>query len=599
MLKKIISTLLVLMLVLQGGCQKQTNSNTSNVEVNSEEAVAEQQRFDEFIQNEFIESMEDDYLSTHVYFEHPENYGIDVSTMEVNLGTRADEDHLAENAEEITATLTELNSFDSALLTTEQQDTLDIYRSMLELSQALNDEKYQYMSSGFESMSGLHSQLPTLFADYVLRSEQDVEDLILLLADVKPYMESVIAYTHKQAELGYLMMDIDSVSEYCQKIVNEQENSAVLSSMLASVDKVAMDESKREALKTQLTDTFKSSFLAAYDEILTMCEELRSAENNQQGLAYLPNGKEYYELLFKNTLGTSKSIDEVKEMLNELAGSSLLEAQKIVFVDSEAYTKWANGEATTGYEDFNSMLVDLSSAIKADFPDVGTIDYEIKGLDEELANNGIAAYFNLPALDATTPKQIRVNMKEDALDMQSLSTYMTVAHEGLPGHMYQVSYEYQNLQNPFRNIVCGNLGYTEGYATYVEFYALNYLDGVDRNVRELERNMGIYQNCLIALIDIGIHYEGWTIDELASFMEEMGLSPESAELLYEQIQANPAAFLPYYVGYAEIAELKEKAQEALGDNFTDLGFHQALLEAGASTFDVLERHIDRYIEANQ
>lgn len=51
------------------------------------------------------------------------------------------------------------------------------------------------------------------------------------------------------------------------------------------------------------------------------------------------------------------------------------------------------------------------------------------------------------------------------------------------------------------------------------------------------------------------------------------------------------------MGYEEIRALKEEAQDALGDSFTDLGFNTALLESGPASFDVVERHIEAYIKS--
>ena len=63
----------------------------------------------------------------------------------------------------------------------------------------------------FDSMSGLHYQIPTMFADWLVRSEQDAEDLILLVEDVQPYVQSALDYTVQQQQDGLLMLDLDSV----------------------------------------------------------------------------------------------------------------------------------------------------------------------------------------------------------------------------------------------------------------------------------------------------------------------------------------------------------------------------------------------------
>ena len=46
-------------------------------------------------------------------------------------------------------------------------------------------------------------------------------------------------------------------------------------------------------------------------------------------------------------------------------------------------------------------------------------------------------------------------------------------------------------------------------------------------------------------------------------------------------------------------QMKEEAQETLGDNFDHKSFHEALLETGTAPFDVVELHIDRYVENSQ
>ena len=100
----------------------------------------------------------------------------------------------------------------------------------------------------------------------------------------------------------------------------------------------------------------------------------------------------------------------------------------------------------------------------------------------------------------------------------------------------------------------------------------------------------------VALSDIGIHYEGWNEEELADYLTSVGLNGEAAGDLYQQLLVNPAVFLSYYVGYAEILELKEIAKKALGDQFHDQAFHEALLKDGGAIFDVVSKNINAYIK---
>ena len=126
--------------------------------------------------------------------------------------------------------------FDRDTLSDEQKETYDIYSYMLDYTTEMNDSKFDYMSMPLESMTGMHTQLPTLFSDWTLRNEQDVKDVITLMKSVRPYMDSILAYTKKQEEKGTLMLDIKSVKEYCEKVVKEDVNSSVLTGLNQSID---------------------------------------------------------------------------------------------------------------------------------------------------------------------------------------------------------------------------------------------------------------------------------------------------------------------------------------------------------------------------
>ena len=234
-----------------------------------------------------------------------------------------------------------------------------------------------------------------------------------------------------------------------------------------------------------------------------------------------------------------------------------------------------------------------------DFPEVSNLNYHIEDMNEEIASDGIAAYFNIPSLDGDSIKQMRVN--PDGADPGSLSTYLTVSHEGFPGHMYQYAYLYENVDSNYVKTLANVSAYVEGYAVYAEYESLHYLDTLNESLTAAYRENELASYCLYIQADIGIHYEGWDVSETQDYFNETGivLSDEDAQLVYDQLQANPAAFQPYYVGYHEFAALREKAEEALGDRFENKAFNEAILESGIAPFSVVERHVDAYIAAAQ
>ncbi|MDD6057262.1 MAG: DUF885 family protein, partial [Clostridiales bacterium] len=95
--------------------------------------------------------------------------------------------------------------------------------------------------------------------------------------------------------------------------------------------------------------------------------------------------------------------------------------------------------------------------------------------------------------------------------------------------------------------------------------------------------------------DIGIHYEGWSLEDAKQFWASYGIKNDVIlQEIYEFIAGEPSHYLKYYVGYLKFLELKDKAQKTYGSDYSDIAFHQAILEIGPAPFDVLERYLDEY-----
>lgn len=564
----------------------------------SKDPKEEQQAFDEFMEQQFVDAMQSDYTTMHTYLQDPSAFGIDEDAVEVSLGTRFDEKSMQEAKESFEESYTQFQSFDRELLTQQQQDLYDAFAFEAEINEQLMDEKFDYYPQVFESMSGLQFQLPSLFSDWEVRDEQDIKDLILLLDDVLPYVNSALDYTLTQEEKGLLMLDTDSVKTYCEGIIEKGVDSSILSSMKEKVEALGLSEEQTRAYQQQLEDGFAQSFLPAYQNIYDRMEEIeKNGKNNEEGLAAFPDGKEYFALILQLNVGSDKTPEEVQEMMDNTFDKHLTDLQMIVWENMEDIEPLLyDSLPQTSYSSYSEILDTVAKAMQEDFPEVSNLTYHIEDMNEEIASDGIAAYFNIPSIDGDSMKQMRVN--PDDADPSSLSTYITVSHEGFPGHMYQYAYLYENMESNYAKTLSNVNAYVEGYAVYASYQSLGYLEDINANLLEAYQINELASYCLYINADIGIHYEGWSQEEMKDYFNSAGivLNDEDAELAYDQLQANPAAFEPYYVGYQEFINLREKAEEALGENFDAKEFHTAILECGIVPFDVVERHVDAYID---
>jgi uncharacterized protein (DUF885 family) len=172
-------------------------------------------------------------------------------------------------------------------------------------------------------------------------------------------------------------------------------------------------------------------------------------------------------------------------------------------------------------------------------------------------------------------------------------------HEGAPGHHFQISLAQENEALPSFQRFGGNSAYVEGWGLYSE---------------TLGRELGIYTDpyqyfgyldsqlfrAIRLVVDTGIHAKGWTRDQTIQYIldnSSRGRSNATAET--ERYIAIPGQALSYKVGQLKIAELRARAERALGKSFDIRDFHAQVLMSGALPLAVLERKVDAWIASRK
>ena len=466
----------------------------------------------------------------------------------------------------------------------------------LDLNIKLCDKKFDYYEQPFSSMSGIHSQLPTLLSDYQFKDEQDLKYFIELMNSIKPYVDSIIKHGEIQLEKGLTMIDTQSVIDHCNGIISKKDDSGIIKSINANID--ALNLTNADDYKQQVKKAFDESFIPAYENIVTFITKVKdSGKNNEGGLSNFEYGSEYYTLNVQLASGSDLSFEDIVDEIEDGVEDATKDFTKHAILYSESLEQLMEGAVPkTTYTSYEEMIEDMKASINKDFPVVTHHPYEIIDIHKEVATDGIAAYFYRPAVDATKPRQMRVNPNNpDGID--SYSIFNTVAHEGIPGHMYHYNFLYDTLDTNFEKVCLNNDALTEGFAVYAAEYASKYLKDVDKGLITLTQDNELLTYYIILQCDINIHTKNWTAKDLVQFF---GSDEQTLEPLYKQLQANPAAFIPYYFGYLQITNLKDEVEDELDDEnieFSHQEFIQTLLESGNVPFNVIEKHFDEYIEA--
>jgi uncharacterized protein (DUF885 family) len=234
-----------------------------------------------------------------------------------------------------------------------------------------------------------------------------------------------------------------------------------------------------------------------------------------------------------------------------------------------------------------------------DFEKLDHINYEISAIDQSNASSSTLAYYVNPTLDGKETNIIRVN-ENSTQSKDSLDAYSTLAHEGLPGHLYQDVYFKSQDVNLIRKIL-KNSGYTEGWATYTEMYSLSLVEEKNLSVADYLLNENEFYGALQCSLDTGIHYEGWDLDDVLTFINKYleGYTQEKAQQILEQIIEVPTNPQIYFFTYFKILDMRNRVETALGNKFNEIEFHKTILDCGPVPLKYVEIVIDDYIKDNK
>lgn len=554
--------------------------------------LTEEQRFVRFTETVFRNEMTGNTLNLHYTIADPDNYQI--SSNAVLLGD------LSPAARQSSYAVLEnyyntLNSFTRSKLSAKRQLTYDIFKYYLETE--LSGAEYMLYDEPLSPTLGIQAQLPILLAEYTFRTKGDIEDYLCLLTQIPDYFDSILSFEQEKAKSGLFMSDscADEVILQCQQFIANAENNyliTIFNDKIAEISNLSLDE--KIAFKNRNQSILLGYVIPAYQTLITELNALEGSGQNDAGLYHLPLGQQYYRYLVQSVTGDSRSIEEIEEIIKSRIVNDFSAIQELLQTDSAASQSEANTAESNSLTQSASlktifsplaMLEDLRQKSTQDFPLLPAVSCEVKYVHESLQDYLSPAFYLTPAIDAYDENVIYINPSSN---YDNLELYTTLAHEGYPGHLYQSVY-FASFDPDLLRCILDVGGYTEGWATYVEIeYAHDFWDSDSADV-SLSRCNRSFTLGLASLLDIGIHYHGYTLDDTKNFLTQLGFQEETAQTLYDSILQSPANYLQYYVGYLNFCDLRNEQQEKLQKNFSLKEFHKTILETGPVPFSILKQ----------
>lgn len=613
-MKKILNLLLILLLSLSiCSCNVKSVNNTYNIIDNIEEATSsdyinilrnyhvrdkneentiDNEEFEDFLDSYFLSSFEDNYITAYNSFYDYSSYGIEKPEVTWGVVDEPNDKYINEDIE----TLNILHSFDYDKLSYNQQfdyDTLE-YSMYEDLSQLTADfDRVLLFDSSSDSLQNIIDTLN----DFEFRTKEYLDDYMILLADTDRYIDDLIKYfLDNENEYNYYLIDysIDYIERYIDKFLEAKEN-PLIKSFKYRLDNVDFIDKKDKANYLEQNNTIvNEEIIPSINKVRKVVESHRGKVDDFSVNSPRALSDEYAESLFTVGLSYNKSIDEMyvnavniyKEMLSY---TESCEKDEIVQADLK---RIRNGEVYPIGQDYDAIIEFLEENYTKNLPNLGYIDYDISSIDSNSANSSVLAYFRKSPIDKPGLNIIKYN--PNSIDSSEIyDPYFTVAHESIPGHMYDYYRFFLNDEHPIMRILYYG-GVTEGYAKYSEMLASEYLD-IDPKTQKYLAYIEVMYLIRDGIYDLSINYYNSSDKELSLLLNALKRDLLKANEFRDFYIDSYGVYSKYGIGLANILTLKNDTKDALGDLFDEKEFNDLLTKHGRIPLVVIEDEVNKYV----
>jgi hypothetical protein len=381
---------------------------------------------------------------------------------------------------------------------------------------------------------------------------------------------------------------LDSTLDGIAKFVAKTDNNPLIQIFNQNIDKFeGLTEEQRVAYKEKNRDFILNTYIPEYQKLAQELETFRGTRTSSS-LYDLPDGKEYYAALLRSKSSSSASLQELFELTDEQL-KRLIDEARSLYLNAK---KSDNLEETLPEKDPTEILNTLQGQLQ-EFPKGPEVTFTASYLDPSVANDAIVAYYMQPPIDDIVNNVIKIN---GANVNSTNEMYTTLAHEGFPGHLFQITWYLNTNPNPLRTQL-SNIGYTEGWAMYCEDVAWAYCELNDGAKEENRINTNL-NYILPAQADFLVNGMGWDEKKLGKYYESLGLNAAAASNVIKAVTQEPASIVPYGIGLTYYLHFRDQAKAALGRKFDVVEFNRMLLTHGDRPFDIVQKDLEKYLEAS-
>ncbi len=446
--------------------------------------------------------------------------------------------------------------------------------------------------------TGWQYMLASTFAVQPVDTAAAREAALARIVDVARFLQTETGNLRRGQDQGYTagQNNVIAVIEQVTSLIDTPTEESPFYSPAASSDDKEFIAAYTEVLESNVRDA-----MIAYRDFLA--NDYQGHE--LPGVAANPNGEACYAASVRFWASISMDPEDIHRAgLTQMARiqSEMLEIAQTSFGTDDVKALLAELRTNPDYTfaseqdmlDYVTAAVERGKAAVGDWfgnvPDAEMIIIPSPAYEKDSGGG----FYSAGSADGSRPGSYQVGTYNPT-GISKAGTESTAFHESYPGHHLQSSIAISNdSAHPiFRYMYVS--GSAEGWALYTERLA----DEMGLYSSELAR-MGMLSNeayrAARLVVDPGMHVMGWTRDEAIEYMlahTAEGMDSITSEV--DRYSAVPGQATSYLIGSLEIQRLRQRAEEAFGDDFDIREFHDRILANGGVTLPMLGATIEAWI----
>lgn len=464
----------------------------------------------------------------------------------------------------------------------------------------------------FRSVASMFAMLGSGSSAQPFATVRDYENFLQRMNGFTAWVEQAVVNMRDGIEAGVVQPAIlieRTLPQLDAHIVDDVEQSLFFRPVSEFPDTVPAGERARlqEAYAAAITGTLVPAYTKLRDFLR---DEYLPACRDSYGVYALPDGEAWYAYLIRQHTTTELGAEEIHQVgLDEVARihrEMIAIKDEVGFEgDLDAFFEHLNTdpryyfatreEIVAAHEGLREKADEAARRLFHRSPRAG---YEIRAVEEFRERSAAKGSYQRPSTDGSRPGIFYVNTWNPTArprwDIEAL-----FLHEAVPGHHFQRAFNLELEGLPAFRTHGGVTAFAEGWGLYAESLQVGRAMGfyADPYQRFGQLNAELWR-AIRLVVDTGLHAKGWSRQQVLDYMYANSATLATRAVSEaERFMAIPGQALAYKIGQLKIAELRARAEAALGEAFDIRDFHAQVLGQGDLPLDILEVRIDAWLAA--